>query len=499
MNVPLITLRSISKEFPGVCALSDVSLDLYSGEIHCIVGENGAGKSTLMKILSGAYSPTSGQIVLNNEIYDELDPETAQNLGIQIVYQENDLVHSMNAVENIFIGREKTKKLGFVDKKSMYSEAKKIMQEFDIEIDLSVKIENMSVSDQQFVKILKALVNNSRLLILDEPTSMFNIEDSTKVLELVKKIANQGISVVYISHFLQEVLDIADRITVLRDGVVVKTYEEVKNITMGDLTLHMVGRPIDKFYQRDKIKISEEKRLEVCDLKLNKNSPEVNFFVKKGEIVGIYGLVGSGRTEIVRTISGADRFYSGTIKVDGVSVNINSPKDGIAVGIAHITEDRQQLGLNLCHSVLENLLIVKLQQMRKSLLYDYKKQGSRVQSIIDKLKIRTPNLLQKVIYLSGGNQQKVVLGKWLITDAQIYIFDEPTRGIDINAKYEFYEYMTELVKQGKSVIMISSDMPEIISMSDRVLVVRDGSIKDEFTQDEINEQNIVCSALGVAI
>ena len=499
-KTPILEMRGIVKEFPGVRALSNLTFDVYEGECHCLVGENGAGKSTLMKILSGAYKPTAGAICYGGREYKSLNPALSKSLGIEIVYQENDLVPTMNAVENIFVGKEITKFGGIVDFKAMYARVRALMERYRIDIDPLQTIEKMSVSDQQFVKILKALMNESKILIMDEPTSMFNVEDAGKVLELVGNITSHGISVIYISHFLKEVVQIADRITVIRDGSVIRTYDNSNHDTpMDAITKDMVGRPVDVFYQKDSCEIGDV-MFEVKNLQLSKNGPSVSFSVRKGEIVGLSGMVGSGRTEIVRAISGADPRYRGDMYLNGKKLAIRNPRDSIEAGIAHITEDRQRLGLNLGASVLENALIVGLQQkntIRPGLVYNYNDYAGEVQDIVQKLKIKTPHLQQQVVNLSGGNQQKVVLGKWLFAKQSVYIFDEPTRGIDVNAKAEFYKQMTALTKAGNCIIMVSSDMPEMISMSDRVLVVRHGSIKCELTGDEINEQNIIKEALGV--
>lgn len=495
--VPIIRMEGIIKEFPGVRALSDLTFDVYKGEVHCLVGENGAGKSTLMKILSGAYTPTSGSIIINGNKYSELTPALSQELGIDIVYQENDLVPTMNAVENIFVGKEIINKLGFMDFKLMLSKVRTLMEQFKIYIDPLQTIEQMSVSDQQFVKILKALMKESKLLIMDEPTSMFNVEDAGKVLNVVREISARGISIIYISHFLKEVVQIADRITVIRDGSVIRTYDNPnKDVSLNDITRDMVGRPVAMFYQKESCSVGEV-MFEVKNLQVSKDSPVINFGVRRGEILGLAGMVGSGRTEIVRAVSAADKRHAGDVFLNGKKLRLRNPKDSIKAGIAHITEDRQRLGLTLNSSVLENALIVGLQNMKPALYYDYKKRAGDIQPIIEKLKVKTPGLMQQVIFLSGGNQQKVVLGKWLYANQQVYIFDEPTRGIDVSAKAEFYKQMTELAAAGNCIIMVSSEMPELISMSDRVLIVRDGAIKCELNGADINEQTIIKEALGV--
>ena len=496
-NNPILKMNEIKKEFSGVYALSGITFDLYRGEIHCLVGENGAGKSTLMKVLSGAYRPTSGSIEVEGKSYETLTPNLSKELGINIVYQENDLVASMNVVENIYVGNEKANRFGFVKFKEMLEETKRQIEELGIQMNPLTKIENLSVSDQQFVKILKALSVEPKVLIMDEPTSMFNVEDAAKVLKLTKTISEKGISIIYISHFLNEIQQIADRVTVIRDGAVVNTYQnKTRDIPIATITTDMVGRPVDTFYQKEKQTIGEV-LLEVKDLQLKKDSPKISFQVREGEIVGFTGMVGAGRTEIVRALTGADSKYGGEIRIHGRKVEIRNPRDGIREGFAHITEDRQQLGLMLHNSVLENVTIIGLWDKIKGFFIQIKKFPPYVEKLIADLRVKTPSLWTEAVYLSGGNQQKVVLAKWLFIEQEIYIFDEPTRGIDINAKAEFYKQMSKLTKQGKCIIMVSSDMPELISMSDRVLVIRDGGIDGELAGEDITEQNIIKQALGV--
>lgn len=494
---PILEMKGIKKEFSGVYALSGITFDLYRGEVHCLVGENGAGKSTLMKILSGAYQPSEGVIVFNGKEYDTLTPKLSKELGINIVYQENDLVPSMNVIENIYIGNELSKGTGFVDFKAMREATVRQINDLDIDIDPNTLIKNLSVSDQQYVKILKALSVEPKVLIMDEPTSMFNVEDAAKVLTLIKKISERGIGVIFISHFLREVQSTADRVTIIRDGSVVNTYTNgKKDLKISTITKDMVGRPIDTFFKKERCPIGEVV-LEVRNLQLTKRSPKISFELHKGEILGFSGMVGAGRTEIVRAITGADSKYAGEIYLHGRKINIKNPSDSIDHGFAHITEDRQQQGLMLNNSVVENTTIVGIRNKIKGLFVNIKKEPPLIAPILKELEVKTPSVWTKAIYLSGGNQQKVVLAKWLFVEQEIYVFDEPTRGIDVNAKAEFYKQMSKLTAEGKSIIMISSDMPELISMSDRVLVVRDGVIDCELTGDEINEQEIIRRALGV--
>ena len=496
-NEKLLEIKKLKKSFSGIYALSDINFDLIKGEIHCLVGENGAGKSTFMKILSGAYIPDSGDINILGENYTKLNPNLSKSLGISIIYQENDLVQNMSIAENIFIGNEIKKNVFFYDIKTAINKTSQFIKELGIKLNPLDKVADISVADKQFVKILKALVTNPKILIMDEPTSMFNIKDAKKVLDLVKRIADKGVGIIYISHFLEEVREIADRISVIRDGKSISTYENSgKNIDLRVITKDMVGRSIDSFYTREKNQIGNVV-LEVKDLKLYEDFEPISFSLKRGEILGFSGMVGSGRTEIVRAITGADSFYSGEVYINGSLVKIKSPKDSIKEGFAHITEDRQTLGLGLRASVLDNISLVAIGRIFKGLFNNVKKQKEAISPLINDLHIKVPSVNTEVINLSGGNQQKVVLAKWLLMDQNIYIFDEPTRGIDIGAKLEFYSQMSKLCKEGKSIIMISSDMPELISMSDRVLVIRDHKIETELIGDEINEENIIEKALGV--
>ncbi|MGM8364887.1 sugar ABC transporter ATP-binding protein [Virgibacillus sp. W0181] len=490
-----IEMKNIVKSFSGIRALSDITFDVEPGEIHCLVGENGAGKSTLMKILSGAYKPDSGEIVVDETSHPALSPQLAQELGINIIYQENLLVPTMNIIENIFIGHEMTSRLGFIDRKTMVKRTKAEMDFLGIELNPYRTIENLSVAEQQFVKILKTLVMEPKLLIMDEPTSMFNVEDANRVLKLVKRITEKGISIIYISHFLKEVVQIADRITVLRDGAVVNTMSNGSEpFDMDQITRDMVGRPVELFYNKEASEIGDIV-LEVNNLQLQQNSPTINFNLREGEILGIAGMVGAGRTEIVRAISGADWRYKGNIVYKGKELKIENPKDGIKAGIAHITEDRQRLGLMLEHNIVENMTVVGLDRRINGFFLNVKKHVPLVEPIAKDLNVKTSSMYKEVRFLSGGNQQKVVLGKWLFADADIFIFDEPTRGIDVNSKTEFYKLMSALTKQGKSIILISSDMPELVSMSDRVLVIRKGDVSKELTKDQITEEAIIKSAL----
>lgn len=493
-NNPIIEMKNIYKSFQGVVALNGMSFDLYQGEVHCLVGENGAGKSTLVKVLSGAHRPDSGKIIIEGQNFDYLNARLSRKLGISVVYQENLLAPHMSIIENIFVGQEHSH-YGFMNFHSEHSYAKDLCDNFGIELDLKKIIADLSVSEQQYVKILKAISTNPKILIMDEPTSMFNAEDASKVLNLVRRISEQGVSVIYISHFLKEVREIADRITVIRDGSSIRTYQNHDhNINLDSLISDMVGRDASVFYEKEKHEIGKV-LFEVKDLKITPNSEPISFSVRHGEILGIAGMVGSGRTEIANAIVGASTKYGGKIYYKGEEIIINNPHDSVMNGIAYITEDRQKLGLNMYAPIIDNLIEVGLQTIIKGFFINVKKYIPATNKVVEDLRIKMASPLQEVRNLSGGNQQKVVLGKWLFANCEVYIFDEPTRGIDVNAKFEFYKIITGLAKQGKTILMISSEMPELISIADRVMVMSSGRMVKTLEGDEITEDKIIRYAL----
>jgi len=495
-NDKIIQAHHIYKTFPGVKALSDVSFDIHQGEIHCIVGENGAGKSTFIKILTGSLRPDSGELIIHGKSYKHLTPYLSQTLGIQVIYQENILVPQMTVAENIFVGREKASRFGLIRYRETVQATQKIIESLKIHLDPEASVEKLSPTEQQFVKIVKSLAYEPQVLIMDEPTAMFNINDVAVVLNLVKDISRRGISVIYISHRLEEISEIADRITVFKDGQVVITHENPdKNFDLSVLTREMVGRSVETFYKKDRNTIGEVV-LEVKNLQLHRHSPTIEFNVRKGEILGIAGLVGSGRTELVRALFGMDRKAGGEVFLHGKPVNIYSPQDSIQVGIGFITEDRHKTGLALNLSVIKNTTIAGLDQY-SGMFLDLTKEKMDVEHFIQDLDIKTPSPYQEVRFLSGGNQQKVVLARWLFKNVDILIFDEPTIGIDVNSKNEIYKLITELAQEGKSIIMVSSELPELIALSDRVLVVKNGRIITELNDQEITEENIISYAFGV--
>jgi ribose transport system ATP-binding protein len=490
----LLEVKCCSKGFPGVQAFNKVDFDLYKGEIHCIVGENGAGKSTFIKILSGALKPDEGTISINSEEYSQLSPTKAHELGIQTIYQEISLIPDLTVGENIFIGNWPLKKIRLIDFKKINDKAQKILDDLQIELDLDATVKDLGVAHKQSVQIAKAMAQEAKIFIFDEPTAAYNSNEIENLLELVKQCAKNGIGVIYISHHMNEVFDINDRITVLRDGNKIGTYKR-DEVSEEDIMRYMIGRDINKFYYREDAFIDKSKYIEFKNFSDNCLVKNASLKIYKGEIVGLAGMVGSGRTELVSMIYGARKRVTGNIFFEGRETINASPRKAIKKGFSFLTEDRQRDGLILEHSVAWNISLVSLSTNVKKLISERDEKDS-VKSYIKKLNIKTSSLNEIIKNLSGGNQQKVVLAKWLNSKPKFLIFDEPTRGIDIGAKEEIYKFMVELVKQGKYILMVSSDMPEIIAMCDRVYVMRNGSIVAEIEKEEISEENILAYSLG---
>lgn len=490
----IIEVKNLNKNFPGVKALSDFSFDLRQKEIHCLVGENGAGKSTFVKILSGAYKPDSGTIYINSEEYLSLTPALARNIGIQTVYQEDILVPGISVAENIFLGSKMIETRYWINYSTLYKKAEELTNTYNIKIDVKKTYEELSPSDQQFTKILKALAQKPRVMILDEPTAAFSIKDIELVIRMVKAIKESGVAIIYITHHLDEVIELADRVTVLRDGQKIKTHTREEGLDPDNLANEMVGRPVDLFYKKKKHKIGETV-FKVEDLRLKKDSEPINFSLRKGEILGFAGLKGSGRTEIVRAIFGADRKYSGKLYYRGKDITPANPRQAVERRISLLTEDKKANGLVLAMSVAQNITLVGLDKLGKFFI-NLRMEQKEAKKFVDRLSIKTPSLSQEVQYLSGGNQQKVVLAKWLFKGVDLIIVDEPTQGIDVSAKVEVYELLTGLTAEGKSMIMISSDMPELIAISDRVIVIRNYAISAELSGDQITEKNILQGFIG---
>lgn len=487
-------MKNITKRFPGVLALDDVELDLREGEVHVLLGENGAGKSTLMKILSGAYVKDSGDIFINGSKIEIVSPGHAQQLGIGIIYQEFNLIPYLSVAENIFMGREPVLFPGVINWPKMYRDAQKILDGLNVKIDAKKEVESLGVAMQQMVEVAKALSLNARILIMDEPTASLSNNEIEALFKTIMHLKKEGVAIIYISHRLEEIFEIGDRVTVLRDGKYIDT-KPVNELTRDDMVRMMVNRNLDDQIPKVKAKIGDVV-LKVENLSVNDRLKNISFELRKGEVLGIAGLMGAGRTRLAKTLFGAEKIANGKIYIDGNQVNLRSPRDAINAGIGLVTEDRKSEGLVLDLSVKQNISLPNINQFISNGVINFKKENSMVDGYIDKLKVKTPSRNQLAVYLSGGNQQKVVLSKWLCSDARIFIFDEPTRGIDVGAKTEIYQLMNQLTSRGVAIIMISSEMPEILGMSDRILVMRDGRISGELNDTDATQEKIMNYALG---
>jgi len=491
----LVDMQGIRKEFPGVLALDNVDFNLRRGEVHVLLGENGAGKSTLMKILSGLHKKNGGQILIDGQEQELGTPQISLNLGISTIYQELNLVSEMSVAENLFLGKEKMKgKL--IDWKKMYRSTDEVLKDMNIEINPKEKIRNLGVAEKQMIEIAKALSDNARIIIFDEPTAVLTEKEITRLFEIINSLKEQGVGIIYISHRLEEIPIIGDRITVLRDGGYVGTIDVEEDDT--DIWIKMmVGRELKDKYPSRQAVIGED-ALKVENLSREGLLHDISFNVRKGEILGLSGLVGSGRTELARAIIGADKIDCGIILIDGKVVDIKCPSDSVKHGIGYLTEERKADGLVLKLSVKENITMASLDKSccNKGVI-SFKREKDISNDLVRKLQIKVTDINQKSMNLSGGNQQKVVIGKWLCAQSDIFIFDEPTRGIDVGAKFEVYKLMNELVEKGAAIIMISSDLPEILGMSDRVLVMREGKITGAFDIQDATQEKILNKAWGI--
>jgi ribose transport system ATP-binding protein len=490
-------MTGIVKTFPGVRALDGVSFDVRAGEVHALVGENGAGKSTLMKILAGAQPADSGEIFIDGVKVAIGDPKHAEALGIGMVYQEFNLVPALDAVDNIVLGAE-PRNGWFLDRAAAVALARETIDELGIELPLGVPTERLSVAQQQLVEISKALVRKAQLIVMDEPTAALTAREIDGLFALIGRLRERGVAFVYISHRLEELPRIADRITILRDGRNIET-RPLAQMPEAEMVRLMVGRSLEAhFPELPAVPADAAVVLDVTDLERRHAVNGVSFRVHAGEIYGLAGLVGAGRTEIVRAIAGADIADGGSVRIDGRIAAVRSPTDGIAAGIALITDDRKRQGLVLGMSVRENTTLAHLDRFVRGAFIDRAKETATTERFIRELKIRTPSTEQLVRNLSGGNQQKVVLAKWLVQEARVFLFDEPTRGIDVGSKYEIYLLMLELLRHGAAIVMVSSELPEVLGMSHRVGVVRDGRIVAELSRTQATPDRVIALATGAA-
>jgi ribose transport system ATP-binding protein len=494
-NDILLQMQHISKNFPGVVALDDVHFELRRGEVHVLLGENGAGKSTLVKILSGAYQKSSGKILLEDKNTEIRNPKHAQELGVSIIYQELNLVSHLSAGENIFLAKEPIKALGVIDFKKLYGKSQNILDELGVSIASKSLVKNLGIAEQQMVEVAKALSFESKILIMDEPTSALTEQEIKELFRAIYRLKEKGVGIIYISHRIEELFEIGDRVTVLRDGKYVGT-ENISDTNSSELIRMMVNRELDEKFPKQAVQKGAE-ILKVEGLTKRGKLNGINFSLFKGEVLGIAGLMGSGRTELARAIFGIDKLDSGNIFIKGKAINLKSPRDSISMGIGLLTEDRKSQGLVLNLSLKDNICLPNLNMFTKYGVVNSKEENQTAKKYICELRIKTPGIHQKVMFLSGGNQQKVVVSKWLCSHADILIFDEPTRGIDVGSKVEIYQLMNQLTASGVAILMISSELPEILGMSDRIIVMHQGKITGEFLQQDATQEKILKCALGV--
>ncbi len=477
---PLLSMRRIEKAFPGVKALRGVDLELRPGEILALLGENGAGKSTLIKVLAGAHRPDGGCIRIDGKDPGVSTPADALRAGVAVIYQEFNLVPSLTVTDNIFLGHEDAT-VGFVRRREQHRRACKLFDRIGVAIDPDARCGELTVAQQQIVEIAKALALDARILVMDEPSATLTSQEVEHLFEMMRELRSQGIGIIYISHRLDEIFAVADRVMVLRDGAHVST-EAIEDVTRDGLIEAMVGRRLENEFPKESCPIGE-RRFVVSDLE-GDQVYGVSFSVRRGEVVALTGLVGSGRTETLRLIFGADRRRGGSVELDGRRLSISNPRDAIRSGICLLTEDRKASGLVLTQSVRENFGLPNLKQLSHLGFVSERQERNRLNRFIDSLQLRVSHVDQYARDLSGGNQQKVVLAKWLERNCEVLLFDEPTRGIDIGAKYEIYLLINELAAQGKAIVMVSSELPEVLGMADRIIVMHDGRVCGEISDVE---------------
>ncbi len=490
VTAPLFELRGISKEFPGVKALDDVSFEINAGEVHMLVGENGAGKSTLMKILCGAYLADQGEFFQNGEPVAIHGPADARKFGVAVIFQEFTLVPYLDIAQNIFLGREFSSRVpGLIDRRRIRAEARRVLDLIGFSIDPRTPVHKLGVAQQQMVEIAKALSQDARILVMDEPTAALSDRETELLFGMIERLKKKGVAIIYISHRLSEVFALGDRITVLRDGRKIASLLPAAT-TPDQLVTLMVGRPVDATYTRPSRPSPGNVVLEVKNLSGPAGFSDINLTVRAGEIVGLCGLVGSGRTEVARAIFGADRVSAGEIRFNGDRIGV-SAEDSVRRGVALIPENRKAQGLALNRSVGDNIVLAGLRKLFPSGIFVPHRAMKAARAVIDRLRIATPSPRRPVATLSGGNQQKIVVGKWLNADAKFYIFDEPTRGIDVGAKAEIFRLLDGLVHNGAGILMISSEQIEIVHICDRAYVMRSGRIAGELKHHDLTEANIV--------
>ncbi len=499
MNQPVLELKNIVKTFPGVLALSGINFDLMPGEIHAICGENGAGKSTLMKVVSGVYKQNEGEIFLNGEKQDFNSPLESYRKGVSIIYQETSLFEEMTVLENIFLGHEEQKKtfgiIPVIDYKKMAEDAKKIFERLNSSIDVNVKIKTLGMAQKQMIEIAKALTFDAKILILDEPTASLTQREVDALFTIIRKLKEEGVGIVYISHRLEEIFQVCDRVTVIRDGNYIST-KIVSETNKDSLVKDMVGRSMESYYPKTKTEIGGE-LLKTENLYVSGLLNNVEFNVKHGEILGFAGLAGSGRTELAQTLCGLIKKTSGDLIFEGKKINIKHYNDAMENGIVYVSEDRGKYGLVIDMSVKNNITMPQLSRFAKFGMLDESKENVVAQKYIEEIGIKAPDTGFLVTNLSGGNQQKVSVAKALALNPKLLILDEPTRGVDVNAKAEIHKMISELTQKGLTIIMISSELPELLGMCDRIYVMQEGHIAGCFDRSEATQEKILKLALEI--
>ncbi|TEU20340.1 MAG: sugar ABC transporter ATP-binding protein [Anaerolineales bacterium] len=494
-NNVILHMEHISKRFPGVQALGDVTFEVAEGEIHALVGENGAGKSTLMKILTGAISRDTGTIILRGKLVEIDSPGRAQALGISMIHQELALIPYLNVGQNIYLGREPGGALpGFINWPALYAQARQQLDQLNIAVDPMTTVADLSIAQRQMVEVAKALSLNADIIVMDEPTSALSERETETLFGLMHSLSEQGVTIIFISHRIEEVLAVADRVTVLRDGQLVGV-APISEVDMGQVVRMMVGRELGEMYPKEEVP-RQEMVLRVKGLSRGNELHDIDLELYKGEILGLAGLVGAGRTQLARAIFGIDPIERGEIWMDSHKVKIDSPQKAIALGMGFVPEERTTQGLFLGMAVRPNITISALDKLSRVGFVNFREAGRLAQDYVSRLDIRTPSLRQKVRNLSGGNQQKVVLARWLSLDPKVLILDEPTRGIDVGAKAEIHALMSQLAKQGVGIIMISSELPEVLGISDRIVVMHEGRVAAEFQRGEASQDEIMLYATG---
>ncbi len=490
----VLEVKNVTKTYPGVVALDNVSFDVEEGEILALIGENGAGKSTVIKTISGAITPDSGTITIAGKTYEKLTPSIAKNAGIGVVYQELNLVPSLSIMENIFLGDQVGKRPFMPDFKEMRRRSQEVMEDLGVKIDVSTQVQMLSTAQMQIVEIAKAVVKNCKVLIMDEPSASIPMAEVENMFRIVRRLKEKGVSVIYISHRLEELFELCDRVTVFRDGQYVVT-RNVADITKKDLIRYMIGRELTEKFPERNVTIGEPV-LQVKDLTGNGDF-HINLELRKGEILGLAGLVGAGRTELAKMLCGDVKPESGEILVGGKAMKAASAADGVEMGVGLVPEDRKLEGVFLEYTIEWNIPIMSMKKVSHMGILNFKKLDELTDRFVKRLEIKTPSVKQEVRNLSGGNQQKVVVAKVLAADNDILIFDEPTRGIDVGAKQEIYKLMNSLVEQGKSILMISSEMEELLGMSDRILVLHEGRLSGELMKPEFSQDRVLELASGM--